>query len=129
MQKIITPINEKYMDDNNILHIRVLEGAEITLENLMTDHQMGLALTKGKKTLALVDTRASFIVTPEARKYMKEEITDKHRIATAVVTDNGFSRIIVNFFMMFNNPATPFKMFDCPEKAEKWLLQIKSEKA
>lgn len=123
MNKITTPINEKYIDAQGILRITVLEGAEITLEKLKQDHQQGLELTGGQKCLALVDTRNSFSITPEARAYMKEDIVDPTRIATAVVSNNTVSRLIVNLFMKLNPPATPFKMFGDEKEATEWLLK------
>lgn len=123
MNKIITPINEKYVDAKGILRIKVLEGAEITLEKLKQDHEMGMELLGGRKCVALVDTRNAFSITPEARTYMKEGITDPTRIATAVVGNNPVSRIIVNMFMRLNPPTTPFKMFGDEKQAEEWLLQ------
>lgn len=127
MQRILTPINEKFLDEKDILHINVLEGTEITLEKLKIDHEMGLKLTGNRKVLALVDTRASFVITPEAREFMRSDVINQYRIATAVVTDNSVSRIIVNLFMKLNTPSTPFKMFNCPEKAEQWLLETKEK--
>ncbi|HEU4717636.1 MAG TPA: hypothetical protein VFU15_07375 [Bacteroidia bacterium] len=125
MKRILTPVNEKFIDERGILNIIIQEGAEITLENLREDHEMGLGLTGGKKMRALVDARANFTSTEEAREFMRSDIMNKTRIATAVVTTNLASRIIVNFCLRFHKPATPLKMFSDFDKAVKWLLSMK----
>jgi hypothetical protein len=125
MDKITTRINEKYLDEQGILHITVIEGAHIDLEALKDDHAASFTLTGHKKVLALYDGRAFFTITPEARNYVKSGILDQTRIATAAITNRLAVRILLNGFMKINKPKTPFRMFGTKEDAMKWLMTFK----
>ncbi|TAL59696.1 MAG: hypothetical protein EPN85_08870 [Bacteroidetes bacterium] len=116
-----TKINEKWVDKNNILWIKVIEGVHIDLPSLIEDASVNLQLTKGKKVLALYDARAFFTITEEARDYVRSGILNKTRIATAVVTNKLGIRIIVNFMNRFKKPKTPLKMFGNEKEALYWL--------
>lgn len=121
LKVIRTKINEKYVDTEGILRIKVIEGAHIDLPSLKEDGAVNMALTNNKKALALYDSRAFFTIEPEAREYLRSGIVDPTRIATAVLTDRLATRLLVNFFVRFNKPKTPMKMFTCEIQALKWL--------
>jgi len=127
-RKIIrTNINEKYLDDEGILRINVLEGAHITLEALKDDAANNFELTDNKKALAIYDSRAFFTIEPDAREYVKSGIIDPTRLATAVLTNRLAVNILVNFFIRFNKPKTPMKLFTKEEDALIWLRAIGKE--
>lgn len=120
-----TKINEKYVDTEGILRIKVIEGAHIDMTSLKEDGEVNLELTNNKKALALYDSRAFFTIEPEAREYLRSGILDPTRIATAVLTDRLATKLLVNFFIRFNKPKTPMKMFTCELQALKWLNSFK----
>jgi len=126
MKRVKTKINEKWVDENGILWIRVIDGASINLENLIEDASVNDSLTDGKKALALYDARNFFTITPEASNYVKSGILDKSRIATAVVTDKLAARLIVNIITMLKKPETPLKMFNNEKDALHWLHSFKN---
>lgn len=126
MQKIRTKINEKWVDENGVLWIKVLEGAFIDLPSLMEDASVNDSLTGGKKALALYDARNFFTITPDANDYIRSGILDTSRIATAVVTDKLATRLIVNMLVKFKKPKTPLKMFNTEEDALQWLSTFKN---
>ncbi|TAL57180.1 MAG: STAS/SEC14 domain-containing protein [Bacteroidetes bacterium] len=113
------------MDKKGILRIKVIEGAAITLENLKEDDAVNPQLTEGKKALALYDACAFFSITPEAEKFLRSGILNKSRIATAVLTDKFFVRLLVNFMNNFTRLKSPLKMFGREEAALKWLYSFK----
>ena len=114
------------MDENGILWIRPIEGAIINLAAFKEDDATTLEITGGKKALALYDGRANFTVTPDAKAFIRSGILNKSRIATAVVTDKIFMRILVNFVNKFGKPKSPVKMFGNEKKAKEWLLSFRS---
>ena len=128
MEKIVrTKINEKYVDSNGILRIKVIEGAHIDLVSLKEDGEVNLQLTGDRKTLALYDSRGFFTIEPEAREYLRSGIVDPTRIATAVLTDRLATKLLVNFFIRFNKPKTPMKMFTSEDEALDWLKNFRVE--
>jgi hypothetical protein len=128
MSVIVTRINEKFVDENGILNIKVREGAYIDLESLKEDHMADFPLTGHKDVLALFDARTFFTITREARDYVNSGIMDRTRAATAVLINNVAVRILMNGFLRINRPKTPFKMFTDKEEAVKWLLEIRETK-
>lgn len=121
MEKIRTKINEKWVDEDGILHIKALGGVLIDLPSLKEDDAVNPQLTGGKKVLALYDGRASFDITPDAQAYVRSGILNKSRIATAVVTNQSLLIIIVNFMNVFGKPESPLRMFRDEKEAMKWL--------
>lgn len=126
MEKIVTPINTKWMDEDGILNIEVIEGAYIDVDALKEDHTANEVLTKGKRTLALYDARNFYTITPDAMEYLNSRILEKERIATAVLTDKLATRLLVNFINKIKKPEIPLKMFSDPEHARKWLLSFRN---
>jgi len=127
-QKIIrTKINEKYVDSEGFLRIKVIEGVHIDLPTLKEDAAVNMVLTNNQKAFAVYDSRAFFTIDKDARDYVKSGITDPTRIATAVLTDKLATLLLVNFFIRFNKPSTPMKMFSSEEKALKWLRRLKKK--
>lgn len=120
-----TRINEKYVDNEGILRIKVIEGAHIDVQALKEDGAVNLELTNHQPALAVYDSRGFFTIEPEAREYLRSGIVDPTRLATAVITDRLSTKLLVNFFIRFNKPSTPMKMFTCEEKALQWLREIK----
>lgn len=112
------------MDENGILRIKAIEGVSIDLEKLIEDDAVNPQLTAGEKVLALYDARAFFTISPQAEKFVRSGILNKSRIATAVLTDKFFVRLIVNF-INFARPKSPLKMFKREEEALKWLSSYK----
>ncbi len=45
--------------------------------------------------------------------------------ATAVVVDTLAYKLIANFYLKFNKPKRPYKVFSKEEEAIKWLKTIK----
>ena len=114
------------MDKNGILWIKPIEGSFVDLVSLKEDDAINPELTGGKKVLALYDGRANFTITPEARAFVRSGILNKSRIATAVVTDKSFMRILVNFINIFSKPKSPLKMFNKEKDAINWLNSFKN---
>lgn len=122
MKTIVSPISTKSLDENGILHIRVTEGAHVDLDSIRADHQLCLQLTGGRKVPALFDASVFFTITAEARDYAKEHISDRYRVATAVLTNKVGVKILAQGYININQPVTPVKIFCKQEEALEWLL-------
>ncbi len=125
MEKVRTRINHKWMEDG-ILRMKVIAGVHIDLPGLIDDAAADVNLSEGKKVLALYDARSYFTISPEANRYVKSGILNKTRIATAVLTDKSFMRLLVNLINNFNKPSSPLKMFDNEKKALEWLKSFRN---
>lgn len=66
---------------------------------------------------------SSATVTDEGRRFAKEQEYSFPKICNAVVVTNLAHKLIANFYLKFNKPYYPFKVFSKVEDAEKWCRQ------
>jgi hypothetical protein len=58
---------------------------------------------------------------PDAREYYSSEEAAQVVCACAGITNSLIGRVIGNFFIGFNRPPTPGRIFNSEEDAVKWL--------
>lgn len=102
-----------YFKDNTELNI------ELQLELLDLYNSL-----KDKELLPfLIEAGDGFTITKEARDNAVS-LEEKSAIkASAVVVNNLAYKLIANFYLNFNKPKRPYKVFSKREDAVKWLLQ------
>jgi hypothetical protein len=123
---IKTKTSEIWIDENAILRVNVMEGAELTYEEVAICFESYAKLGCGSdnKVLQLMDARVNSSMTKEGREYVAKQA--KHFfIASAVITNNLPVRLIANFFIKFYRLNIPVKIFDSKEKALEWLLKFR----
>lgn len=126
MQRIKTKVSEKWVDENDILRIRYLEGARVDIPAILQSKAENEQLLGSRKELVLCDARVSFTVTPDAQRIAIKEIINKSRVATAVITNKAYVRVLVNFALRFSKVRSLVKMFNKEDEALKWLHAIKN---
>jgi len=109
-----------YDPNERLLHMTILEGAEIELENAIENYEAAVVLTGDTKHLLLVDAHATVYVSKEARAY-SAELKPNSPIAMAVIVSSTANRLIGNFYINFNKPKVPSRIFSSEEKAIEWL--------
>jgi hypothetical protein len=78
-----------------------------------------------RRFLALIDVRAADSISDEARTIgVNKEFSDMIA-AMAIVVESGSTRIMANFFIRFNPPTIPTRIFTTPEAAKNWLMGYK----
>lgn len=114
-----------WLDDDGILvfinkpvPVHDLQGA---LENLEFSKKISL----GKPRPLLVDMTATKSMTREAREEYAKAGVDSIVTAIGLVTRSAMSRIVANFFLSFNQPAVPTRLFNNADAAKKWLMQYR----
>jgi len=67
-------------------------------------------------------------MTPDARAYFatNQQITGIRK-GQAIVFNNLHTRLLVNFYVKFNKPVNPVKIFSDFNKAEKWVKELMSD--
>ncbi len=107
--------------EENIFLLRFSGDVSIEAKDI---HDMMAAfreINKGVPYAVMVDTNVNFQTTDEARSLGASKEYDGHRIAVALVTRNIASKMLGNFFIRFNKPSTPTKLFTNFEDAMDWL--------
>ncbi|PCJ87568.1 MAG: hypothetical protein COA57_04595 [Flavobacteriales bacterium] len=124
--KIVLETATMHMGDDGILYVKYHEDAEIELEDAKKHIATAIQLSNGKPVPVLINAKGvNSNMSPEARKYFSEsEDTRKYRKVLAVVVDSLANRLVANFFISFNKPSEPTKVFNDKGKAIEWLNQF-----
>ena len=117
---------QKY--NNEVVEMQIKEGIlygtylteKVDLERAEYATAFRKKITLHKSYPALVDISAVKEVTREARSYFSQEAGDD-LTAIAVLVNNPVTRMMVNFFMKFNQPKYPIRFFTNSDEAIVWL--------
>lgn len=121
IEQIETSTATYYIEDD-ILIMRTKQDADITLEAAKEGVKARIELQQDQPKLTLIDTRKVFQVSRQARKYGAKKEVVNLSIAMAILAGTSLpATIIGNFFIKFNRPSIPTKMFKNEKNALKWL--------
>lgn len=116
-----TSVAELFVEDD-ILFMRAKPDADFDLEATMELVGVRKEIQSGKKMKVLMDTRKMFQVTKDAREYgARKEVTELSSAMAILAGTSLAATLVGNFFIRFNKPKTPTKMFKKEENALKWL--------
>lgn len=113
--------------EDDILLVKMKEG--INLDQAEMEHLLKQAVefTSPNKYFAIIDTTAPYDSTPESRSFYAESEYSNYRYADAFIVNSLPMRLLVNFFITFNKPKIPSKMFNNEESALNWIQSLKKE--
>lgn len=109
---------------NNIVYVHLKDNCEINInwqEKMLKVYE---EITEGKRMHFLFTAGDGVSITKEARDNATK-IEDQSLIgASAVVVDNLAYKLIANFYLKFNKPKRPYKVFSNKSEAVLWLKTI-----
>jgi len=111
----------KYSRSERILFVRLLEGAEIELEDSKEMFRATMELTGGDKFVALVDGRATVQLSKEAREWGSSPEAHKNLIAQAIWTTSLANVLIGKFIIRVQKPVAKTELFYTEKTALAWL--------
>jgi hypothetical protein len=114
----------RHNEEDSILSIKILEGAEMTFENTRAHYHIINKLTNNKRYLALVDAANFFTITPEALRHASLQEVVSNRIATAHYNSSTMNKLTTNFFATYYRPPIPIRIFDTKKEAVVWLRSM-----
>lgn len=109
-----------YNSNERLLRMKIMEGAEIELENAVENYEAAQLLVEGHKHLLLVDATVNVYISKEAKTYAAKNKPNSP-IAMAVIVTSTANRLIGNFYINVNKPSVPTKLFPTEDKAIEWL--------
>ncbi|MFN7691633.1 MAG: hypothetical protein ACK5QU_11175 [Bacteroidota bacterium] len=129
MKQIIVTRTAKLSFDAErcILHIEMIAGNEISLEDSIAHKEAAQLLTNGVPHCTFVNALGNIDISSEARKFGSSPDVQKNLIAQAVLVNSLATRIAANFYIRFNKPPKPTRLFTNSEDAFSWLLYKKQE--
>lgn len=98
-------------------HDRADVGADDARENLALTKRV----TNGRRLPVLVDLRGVRSQSAEARRLFAGPAASAVSLAVGLVVESPLSRVVGNFYLGFNRPETPTRLFTSIADAEAWL--------
>ena len=118
---IETRTQKIWLGEEGILYTKVLPGAELTLAEAQKITEAEFKLAGGQKRPLFVDIRLVKSITREAREHFAGESVQRFVSAVALCIQSPLSRVIGNFFMGYNRPLFPTRLFTSEDEAIDWL--------
>jgi len=122
IEKVVTRTAEIFSDENDIIHIIILEGARIDYYDALDNSLVIRSLSENKKILKLIDARCKWSIDKKAKQFIaKKEIAEK-TIARAILVNTLVKKILLSFYLVLNKSKVPVKTFTDYNAAYNWLL-------
>lgn len=115
----------KFQDD--VLYVKMKEGVNLGQPEMEELLRQAVEFTSPNKYFAVIDTTSPYDSSLEARNFYAESEYSKYRYADAFIVNSLPMRLLVNFFITFNKPKIPSKMFNNEESALSWIQSLKKE--
>lgn len=118
-------IHEVVHDNPLIIRIESFSGEFVEPEDAEAMRDANVALSDGNPYYVLLDTSKGYAsATPEANKIFAEKKYSENRKAVAIIAKSLASKIVSNFFIRFNKPQSPTRVFINEQEAMDWLLSF-----
>ena len=124
-----TETNTAYIHlcSDGIVRILLKRNSEINIPELKRNILALNELVKNKTYSFLYYTEDNSVThSNDARAFGKKNERSVPRLCTAVVVNSLAHKMVANFYLNFNKPTIPFKVFHQMNDAEKWCLEIYS---
>lgn len=106
------------------MHLRLKEGADFSLEATKEQYAAQDEHTGSDNYTVLVDATHHVSMSKEAREFMAA-YQNPRRKATALLTRYNLATLILaNFYLKFNRPNIPTRLFNHEDEAVAWLKQM-----
>lgn len=112
--------------EHGIVIGRFHDGAEVSADDARENLAVTATLTSGVRHPVLVDLRPVRAQSAEARALFAGPAATAVCTAVALVTDSPLSRVLGNFFLGFNRPETPARLFGDVDAATAWLQAFRA---
>jgi hypothetical protein len=116
-------ILEYYEDYTIVLKYKAPFDVDVPLIERVNTEIINLVQDHAYTTIVFAEPGVNF--TAEGRAYGAEKGNGGNKVAWAAVTDSLAQILVFNFFMRFNKPHVPFKLFKTEKEARKWLRDFK----
>lgn len=113
--------------EDNILHYYIKEDTFITMEDVEDILDVVLSWGQNNQYLHLFEIGINATIDTDVREWAASDKQNSHTIADAIIVRNMAQRIVGNFYMKFNRPVKPTKLFTSVKPAINWLLQQGSD--
>ncbi|MBL0330187.1 MAG: hypothetical protein IPP64_12395 [Bacteroidetes bacterium] len=121
LDKINISLGTISIQEEGILRFDIDSVDEITLQNLKEHLEVVKALGNGKSFCNLVVLTKFIQVGDDARKFAASKDSNMYTLADAFVINSVALKIVGNFYIRYNKPVRPTRLFTDESEALRWL--------
>ena len=107
--------------ENDIIHIHLKSGQEIELSDAVFIVEAMGKLGDGKKYPILIDAGEFSSIDKEARIFSATAESNLYTLADAIAYCNIAQKLLANFYVKYNKPLVPTRVFANKAEAVDWL--------
>ena len=124
MSKICTQKAEIMLLNKNIVKISVRNDVYLEEEDVREINKAKSCLIKHNYYRVLHVCGVNSNMSREARDIWANEDSSKNRLAKAIIINSLAQKMLGNFFIHFNKPQGPIKLFQTESEALAWLNEF-----
>jgi hypothetical protein len=111
--------------NDGLMQIRVEAGTCSTVPMVKEAHETIGKVGKGQRYPLLIIAEKDSTLDTAAMAYMAKDDSNPYSNAEAIVIYSISQKLLGNFYLSFNRPKKPTKVFTKMEEALQWLEQFK----
>ena len=108
-------------EEDRIAHLHLKKDQVVEIDELKSIFEAINEEAEGGKFRLLVTAENNASLSPEAREYASSADSSRVIVADAVVVQSYSHEMTANFFIRFNKPNRPTKLFKEDKDAYAWL--------
>lgn len=108
---------------DGIFHVIIRSGEKVTADTIKLGNSF-MERVGGTPYLNLFEFEAFADVDTEVRKWAADQNGNQYTKADAIVVSSLPQKILADFYLKFNRPAKPTKIFRDRQKAIDWLKSL-----
>jgi hypothetical protein len=116
-----------FVREDEIICVEIKDDVDIELADAIEHFETVKKISDGRKRLVLVYSGKGATITKEVRDFSSTPEAAEPTLAQAIVVNNLASRIVANFYIQFNKPYQPVKLFTDESVAIEWLKKMERE--
>jgi ribosome-interacting GTPase 1 len=114
-----------FLREDDIVHVKLKAEQEITMDDFEEIINAVTELGMAQAQLIIFQAGYNSSVTPEVRKFASHPNANFLSRGDAIVVQSLAQRLMANFYIKFNRPSRPTKIFDNLDEAIAWLHKVK----
>ena len=106
---------------DGIIHLELHPVEELAVKDAWEIIETIKNIGNGKKFPNMITAKDYVNIDKEAKVLSASEEGNEYTLADAIVVNSIALKLIANFYISFNKPVRPTKLFSSEEKAVEWL--------
>jgi len=116
-------------DEQGIMHVQFKAGEDVVLKDVLDMYEWKSEKLDGAKHYTVTTPEYGSTVDPEVRNWAQSPERAARIGADAFVVITLAHKLLANFYIKYNKPQHPTKVFSDNDTAMKWILEMKEAQA